>query len=203
MYTLQRCVDQAQYHPAHKRVLLCCRAAQQPAHKPEHWPGQAPVQEWRLRGPRRALRWVTLCCGACPGLPCRKLACNRPEVFRCRAGCSSRNVPRALSFRFAAANNTFWNVYASSPSQLLPLPACDFGPSQTFVGGAYAPPEDGSGDRDNSDRRRLLKASGPAATSRPSWCAAQGWWVEVVQRGNKVQPADLHAAMVQRRLSHR
>lgn len=100
----------------------------------------------------------------------------------------------------AAANNTFWNIYAGKSSSL-PLPPCDFGPSQTFVG-AYSQPESGSSSSDSGDRRRLLGSVGAvaAATSRPAWCAAQRWWVELAQQGSKTQPVDLHAAMVQRRL---
>lgn len=103
----------------------------------------------------------------------------------------------------SAANNTFWNIWAGSSGQL-PLPPCDFGPSLTFVG-AYGPPEDGSSSSDSGDRRRLLAAVGgvASAAARPAWCAAQGWWVEAAQRGSKVQPVDLHAAMVQRRLGGR
>lgn len=109
----------------------------------------------------------------------------------------------SLSPAPSAANNTFWNIWAGSSGQL-PLPPCDFGPSLTFVG-AYGPPEDGSSSSDSGDRRRLLAAVGgvASAAARPAWCAAQGWWVEAAQRGSKVQPVDLHAAMVQRRLGGR
>ncbi|KAL4458886.1 hypothetical protein ABPG75_013751 [Micractinium tetrahymenae] len=100
----------------------------------------------------------------------------------------------------SAANNTFWNVFAASASQLLALPPCDFGPQQALAGGAYGPPGDGSSDSGGGDRRRLMAADGRAAVA---WCVGQGWWVELAARGSKMQPADLHDAMVARRLGQR
>ena len=34
----------------------------------------------------------------------------------------------------------------------------------------------------------------------PGWCRAERWWVELPPPGLRTQPADLHAAMVARRL---
>lgn len=155
---------------------------------------------------------------------------------------------------YAAANNTWWNIYPAN-RRALALPPCSYGPLLTWVG-LYGAPDDAGWKDDNSDRRKLLQqddepsdgasnnrnssistagsyspslvTDGPgwdrnraplaapagvvvsgtvaggakaAAGHRfPGWCAGARWWVENTEAGRGIQPPDLHAAMVAKRL---
>lgn len=99
----------------------------------------------------------------------------------------------------AAANSTWWAVYPS-PTRPVSVPSCDFGPMLTFFGSWLAP----------SPRRRLQQAEPVNATALldeatavkvsaqavSPWCTQQGWFVEQVDAGKTVYPADLFAAQV-------
>lgn len=43
-------------------------------------------------------------------------------------------------------------------------------------------------------------AATSAAAQQPGWCSDTWWWVEAVPHGAHLAPANLHAAMVRRRL---
>ena len=89
----------------------------------------------------------------------------------------------------AAANNTWWNIYSSEGTQLN-LPDCSYGPLLNFVGGPYGPPDCGQGTCDLPAKPTLF----------PGFCENRvQWWVEQRQRGKRLQPPDLFAAMVDTR----
>lgn len=70
----------------------------------------------------------------------------------------------------------------------------------SFVG-RYGPPEEGSWEGGNESRRRLAwlpepRRSAGAQAAAGSWCQREGWLVEQAPAGKRLQPEDLHAAMV-------
>ena len=99
------------------------------------------------------------------------------------------------------------------------LPECTFGPLLAFVGN-YGPPErpgryKGSGDRklqaaatEDVEQQFGAQAAAEGAQAAagvqaaagfdlfPDWCQSSRWWVEQIQPGKMLFPADIHAAMV-------
>lgn len=154
--------------------------------------------------------------------PCAKAHPTAAPVF----------LPAPLNCYAPAANNTFWNLYATPRGALAGkvfLPGCDFGPRINFVGNLGQPTatEGDSGD-DRRRRRRMLDlglddflsdamlaADGDslldgrqqlaAAANEttctgycqfPGWCSRSSWYVEACRPQQRLQPPDLHAAMV-------
>lgn len=154
------------------------------------------------------------------------LLSNINTGFGTRAWDSGGNTIRG---KYSAANNTWWNIAPQAAGGQLRLPPCQFGPMLRFVGNYLLPTTgDGwDGKWGSSDRRRsraLLADVGggsgsgamvEAAARRrvdpidttyrqfPNWCSSEDWFVENQAPGSQLEPADLHASMVARRLNSR
>ncbi|EFN53345.1 hypothetical protein CHLNCDRAFT_137073 [Chlorella variabilis] len=92
----------------------------------------------------------------------------------------------------AAANNTWWNIYASSrPTASLAIPDCGYGPLLNYVGG-FGPPAKGAAG--------IAGPGSPAGTPTPlfpAYCTpGVAWWVEQKRAGAALSPPDLFPAMV-------
>ena len=114
---------------------------------------------------------------------------------------------RSPSLPPAAANNTWWNIRASSGAALK-LPACNFGALVNFVGSSSLPPEKGdwgvitwAAGAGNSKVGAAAKQSKPTAaappyTLFPGYCAQKvQWWIEQLRPEAHMYPSDLFGAM--------
>lgn len=157
-------------------------------------------------------------CGACKGVGQAALhqlrgvhaaaaAGRGPAAARAPASASARKPPLlpalthptlpphpASPHPAAAANNTWWNIRASTrPKTAAPikLRECTYGPLLNFLGSFYAAPaKGGAGVASTATPSRLF----------PGYCTAGvKWWVEQLRPGAAIFPADLFGAMVETR----
>lgn len=115
-------------------------------------------------------------------------------LIRCCPCMWPRPVASAHPFLLstAAANNTWWNIYASSrPTASLAIPDCGYGPLLNYVGG-FGPPAKGAAG--------IAGPGSPAGTPTPlfpAYCTpGVAWWVEQKRAGAALSPPDLFPAMV-------
>ena len=132
------------------------------------------------------------------------MACSSPNGHAGLAGTSWADLPRRPTPP-AGSNNTWWNIRASSGAALK-LPACDFGALVNFVGSSSLPPETGdwgvitqaTGNAKVGAAAKQGKptAAAPPYTLFPGYCTQKvQWWVEQLQPGAHMYPADLFGAM--------
>jgi hypothetical protein len=111
---------------------------------------------------------------------------------------------------YSAANTTWWNMFPTGKKKVN-LPDCTFGPLLNFFGSWNEPRGRRllavEGLTDGSGAAAVDPSNGGGATvdaaAVSNWCGRQGWFVEQVDSGKAIYPADLYSAQLQARLAGR